>query len=290
VKQLLKEKREIVNTATATKKINSIAIGGFDGMHIGHQCLFNELGDLGAILVIETGYANLTPGCEREHYTHYPIYYYPLDTIRHLDGVGFIEKLQSEFPSLQKIVVGYDFHFGKDRKYSFNDLKTLFSGEVVVVDEVTHNSDSVHSHKIRAKLELGDLKGANSFLGHNYTIKGSVVAGQGLGAKELVPTINLHVNEFLLPAHGVYATLTQLDDEAHFHPSVSFIGHRVTTDGSFAIETHIIDEKVGTYERASISFIGFLRENMRFDSLDALKEAIGNDIAKAKRLHQHLSL
>jgi len=279
-----------VNTATATKKINTIAIGGFDGMHIGHQCLFNELGDAGAILVIETGYANLTPGCEREHYTHYPIYYYPLDSIRHLDGVGFIQKLQSEFPSLKKIVVGYDFHFGKDRKYSFDDLRTLFSGEVVVVDEVTHNSDSVHSHKIRAKLELGDLKGANSFLGHNYTIKGNVIKGQGLGAKELVPTINLHVNEFLLPAHGVYVTLTQLDDEEHYHPSVSFIGHRVTTDGSFAVETHIIGETLGDYEVASISFVKFLRENMRFDSLDALKEAIDDDIAKAKRSHQHLSL
>ncbi len=279
-----------MSTATVTKNINAIAIGGFDGMHIGHQHLFDALGDEGAILVIETGYANLTPGREREHFSHHPIFYYPLDSIRHLDGEGFIAKLKNEFPLLQKIVVGYDFHFGKDRKYSFNDLKTLFDGEVVVVDEVSHKNDSVHSHKIRAKLELGDVKSANEFLGHNYTIKGSVIKGQGLGAKELVPTINLHVNNFLLPAHGVYATLTQLGDEEHYHPSVSFIGHRVTTDGSFAVETHIVGENVEAHDNASISFVKFIRENMRFDSLQSLKKAIKNDIAEAIKEHQHLSL
>jgi riboflavin kinase/FMN adenylyltransferase len=67
----------------ALSKIDAIAIGGFDGMHIGHQKLFAQLGKNGAIVVIETGYANLTPGCEREKHTHYPILYYPLDEIRH---------------------------------------------------------------------------------------------------------------------------------------------------------------------------------------------------------------
>ncbi len=279
-----------MSTATVIKNIDTIAIGGFDGMHIGHQRLFEALGDKGAILVIETGYANLTPGREREHYSHHPIVYYPLDSIRHLDGKGFIEKLKREFKYLKKIVVGYDFHFGKDRKYSFNNLKELFDGEVLIVDEVTHNNDSVHSHKIRAKLELGDVKGANSFLGHNYTIKGSIIKGQGLGAKELLPTLNLHVNTFLLPAHGVYATFTRLKGEEHWHPSVSFIGHRVTTDGSFAVETHIIGEEIGTCENASISFLKFIRGNMRFDSMSELKEAIEKDISDAAKALQHLSL
>lgn len=270
-----------MNTATVTKNINAIAIGGFDGMHIGHQHLFNELGADGAILAIETGYANLTPGREREHYSRHPIFYYPLDTIRHLDGAGFVLKLKSEFPKLKKIVVGYDFHFGKDRKYSFDDLKNLFDGEVLVVDEVAYENDSIHSHKIRAKLKLGDIKGANEFLGHNYTIKGSVIKGQGLGAKELVPTVNLHVDCFLLPAYGVYATLTRLDNEEHFHPSVSFIGHRVTTDGSFAVETHILGEEIDVDENASISFIKLIRENMSFDSLQELKKAIDSDILEA---------
>ena len=185
------------------KSSTAIAIGGFDGMHLGHQQLFSQLGKNGTIVVIETGYANLTPKRERENFSEYPILYVELDSIRHLDGEGFMGFLKDKFPKLSKIVVGYDFHFGKDRKYSFDDLNTLFDGEVVVVKEVTHNGDSIHSHKIRAKLLLGDIKGANNFLGHNYTIRGQKVKGQGIGAKELVATINIESSGFLTPKEGV---------------------------------------------------------------------------------------
>ena len=279
-----------MNTVTALKNIRAIAIGGFDGMHVGHQHLFDELGDHGAVLSIETGYANLTPGREREHFTHHPLVYYPLDTIRHLDGEGFVARLLEHFPDLEKIVVGYDFHFGKDRRYSFKDLSHLFKGDVVVVEEVKIDDDSVHSHKIRAKLKLGDIEGANRFLGHNYTVRGNVIKGQGLGKKELYPTINMKTEGFLLPQEGVYATLARLDGEAHYHPAVSFIGHRMTTDGSFAVETHIFGETVECFETIDVSFVHFIRENQRFDTLEELKQAIHDDIEKAKKILLHLSL
>lgn len=274
----------------ALSKVDSIAIGGFDGMHIGHQQLFEQLGERGAIVVIETGYANLTPGVEREHYSHYPIVYYSLDDIRHLEGAEFVSMLKERFPHLNKIVVGYDFHFGKNRRYSHASLGELFSGEVEVVDQVCIDNDSVHSHKIRTKIQIGDISGANRFLGHNYTIKGSVVRGQGIGKTDLVPTINLECPGFLLPYEGVYAALTRVDDEEHFHPSVVFVGHRVTTDGSYAVESHILGETIGNCERASISFAKFLRKNEKFDSLDSLKRAIEKDITAAKRELCHLSL
>ncbi|HEX5709886.1 MAG TPA: bifunctional riboflavin kinase/FAD synthetase [Sulfuricurvum sp.] len=271
-------------------KVEAIAIGGFDGMHIGHQHLFDELGEHGAIVVIETGYANLTPGDEREHYTHYPIFYYSLDDIRHLEGEEFVAMLQKKFPHLRKIVVGYDFHFGKNRRYSHASLGELFGGEVKVVEQVCIEGDSVHSHKIRAKLQIGDINGANRFLGHNYQIKGSVIKGQGIGKTDLVPTINLECPGFLLPAEGVYAALTRIDDEEHFHPSVVFIGHRITTDGSYAIESHILGETVASCSKASISFVKFLRKNHKFESLESLKKAIDDDILNAKRELRHLSL
>lgn len=274
----------------ALSKVDSIAIGGFDGMHIGHQQLFDHLGQRGTIVVIETGYANLTPGVEREHYSHYPIVYYSLDDIRHLEGEEFVAMLRERFPHLRKIVVGYDFHFGKNRRYSHASLGELFSGEVKVVDQVCIDNDSVHSHKIRTKIQIGDISGANRFLGHNYTIKGSVVKGQGIGKTDLVPTINLECSGFLLPYEGVYAAVTRIDGEEHFHPSVVFVGHRVTTDGSYAVESHILDETIESCERASISFVKFLRKNEKFDSLDSLKRAIEKDIAAAKRELRHLSL
>ena len=272
------------------KETKAIAIGGFDGMHIGHQALFCELGNNGTVVAIETGYANLTPNRFREKQTKHKICYLELDTIRHLDGVEFIALLQKEFPKLKKIVVGYDFHFGKNRAYSFDDLRELFKGEVVVIDEVKHKNDSVHSHKIRAKLQIGDIKGANEFLGYNYSIHGTLIKGQGLGSKELFATINLKVEDFLLPKEGVYVTTTRIDEEEHFHPSVSFIGHRESTDGSFAVETHILDGEVECKQKAEIRFVSFLRDNEKFATLEALKVAIKKDIAKAAKELNFLAL
>ncbi|MEA2100703.1 MAG: bifunctional riboflavin kinase/FAD synthetase [Campylobacterota bacterium] len=272
------------------KNSTAIAIGGFDGMHIGHQHLFAELGKSGTIVVIETGYANLTPKDEREKFSHYPIIYIELDEIRHLDGKEFIIYLKEKFPKLKKIIVGYDFHFGKNRKYSFNDLNSLFDGEVKIVEEVTLHGDSIHSHKIRAKLGIGDIKGANAFLGHNYTIIGKHIRGQGIGKKELVATINIEADAYLIPKEGVYATLTRIDDKEHYHPSVSFVGHRVTTDGSFAIETHILDGEVSCESKSSISFVSFIRNNEKFDTLDELKIAIKKDIAIASKELKFLQL
>lgn len=274
----------------ALSKIDSIAIGGFDGMHIGHRALFDQLGEDGAIVVIETGYANLTPGRQREKHTHYPIVYYPLDDIRHLEGEEFVTYLMQQFPHLKKIVVGYDFHFGKDRRYSHQDLKGFFAGEVCVIDQVTIDNDSVHSHKIRAKLQIGDIHGANRFLGHNYCISGNVIAGQGLGKKELVPTINLECKGFLVPQEGVYVVLTRINDEEHYHPSVAFMGHRVCTDGSYAIESHILDMDVQSVRKATICFVRFLRKNQKYETLELLKKAIESDIANAKKELCHLSL
>jgi riboflavin kinase/FMN adenylyltransferase len=166
----------------------------------------------------------------------------------------------------------------------------MFDGEVVVVDQVKHKNDSVHSHKIRAKLQIADIKGANEFLGYNFTLVGKLIKGQGIGAKELVATINVEAKEFLTPKEGVYVTLTRIDDEEHFHPSVSFIGHRVTTDGSFAIESHILDGEVLCQDKADIRFVSFIRENEKFDSLEELKKAITSDIAKASKELKFLQL
>jgi len=279
-----------VKHVTALKRVDAVAIGGFDGMHEGHQHLFEALGARGAIVVIETGYANLTPGREREHFTTHPIVYVPLDEVRMLDDKGFVAYLMQAFPALARIVVGYDFRFGRDRKFSHADLAAAFGGDVQVIDEVRIGGDSVHSHKIRAKLIIGDIRGANRFLGHNYTLRGRVVRGQGLGAKALVPTVNMLTDGYLLPKEGVYATLARLDGEAHYHPAVTFIGHRVTTDGSFAVETHILDGEVACTQAIDVGFVARLRGNEKFASLEALKVQIGTDIAEAKKVLVRLEL
>jgi len=279
-----------VKPVTAMKSVEAVAIGGFDGMHEGHQHLFDALGARGAIVVIETGYANLTPGREREHFTTHPVVYVELEAVRMLDDAGFVAYLLERFPKLKRIVVGYDFRFGKDRKFSHEDLTRAFGGEVKVIDEVRIGGDSVHSHKIRAKLIIGDVTGANRFLGHNYTVRGSVVRGQGIGKKELVPTVNMLTDGFLLPKEGVYATLARIDSEAHYHPAVTFVGHRVTTDGTFAVETHILDGRIECREAIDVSFVARLRGNEKFDTLGALKAQIAKDIAAAGKILVRLEL
>lgn len=272
------------------QNVTSIAIGGFDGMHIGHQTLFRELGANGAIVVIETGHETLTPKRQRDLYTKYPIYYIQLENVREYNGKEFLALIQEKFPNLKKIVVGYDFHFGKDRKCSFEDLKRIFDAEVKIVQKVTFDNDSVHSRKIISMIKDGNIEGANNYLGRNYSITGQHVRGQGIGAKELVATINIQTKDYSIPKEGVYVTLTRVDDEEHYHPSVSFIGHRQTTDGSFAIESHILDGEILCNKKASISFVSYIRENQKFDSLKELKKAISNDIEIASKKLKQLQI
>lgn len=271
------------NFSTLVNKntITSLAIGGFDGMHSAHQELFKQLDNNGAILSIESGYATLTPKKYRQEYSKYPIYYYVLDEIKHLEGNKFIDLLKEEYPKLKKIVVGFDFCFGKNRGYCIEQLKDIFEGEVVVIDEFKIDNISVHSRTIREYISNGDLITANKLLNKEYKIYGTQIKGQGLGAKSFVPTINLEVEDFLLPQTGVYISKTILNDIEY--NSITFLGHRVTTDGSYAIETHVFDEDIinDDYE-IEIKFYKKLRDNKKFDTYEELKMRILLDIKEAK--------
>ena len=275
--EMKKSSSILVNKNTIT----SIAIGGFDGMHSAHQELFKNLDENGAILSIESGYANLTPKRYRQEYSIYPIYYYVLENIRHLEGDEFIKLIKEEFPNLKKIVVGFDFCFGKNRKYCIEKLKDLFNGEVLVIDEIKIDEIPVHSRIIRQYLKDGNIKMANKLLGKEYNIYGHQIKGQGLGTKSFVPTINLKVDEFLLPQEGVYITKTILDNKEY--KSITFLGHRITTDGSYAVETHILDENITNDNYTTqVKFYEKIRDNKKFDSFEDLKKQIFDDIELAK--------
>ena len=271
------------SSSTLKNSITSIAIGGFDGMHIAHQELFKNLDSNGGILSIESSYANLTPKKYRQEYSKYPIFYYQLEEIKHLEGDEFIRLLEKEFPNLKKVVVGFDFCFGKDRKYCIQKLKELFKGEVIILDEIKLENIAVHSRVIREYIKNGDIKNANKFLGKNYKIYGNHITGQGLGSTDFVPTINLTVKEFLLPKEGVYITKTILNEKEY--SSVTFLGHRVTTDGSYAIETHILEPFTQNEDEGiiQIKFLEKIRDNKKFDSFIELKNEILKDIETAKK-------
>lgn len=260
--------------------IHAITIGSFDGLHLAHQKLISQADML---VVIERNGGYLTPGYKRSHFTDKPITFYGFDKIQSLSPEAFIRKLKRDFPALHTIVVGYDFHFGKAKAGNAETLKALFDGDVTIVKEVCQEGTPVHSKTIKKLLREGKLALANTLLGRSYQIDGTIIQGQGLGGKSLVPTLNLHTSHYQLPIEGVYATQSKVD--GMWLPSISFLGHRLTTDGSFAIETHILDQEVHPSAQAvSISFVSFIRSNQKFESLAALKQQIASDISHARRV------
>ena len=266
-------------------------IGGFDGMHIAHMKLIKNSDNY---LVIEKN-SSLTPLFDRIEYSSKLLKILPLKKIKHLSKDEFIEILKNL--GIKEVVVGYDFRFGKNRSGSIIDLKKTF--KVKIIDEIKIDGIGVHSHFIRNLILKNRIKEANRFLGHTYKIKGVQIKGQGLGSKELVPTINIQpLHNYTLP-QGIFITKT------NNLPSITFIGVR-STDNNFSIETHILNEKWrmenGEFKKGSpknhkifwgkelinIEFIEFLRENRKFISLDELKKQIVIDIQKAKIFHKNL--
>jgi riboflavin kinase/FMN adenylyltransferase len=263
---------------TYNNQIKSIAIGSFDGGHVAHRTLIEQAE---AVVVIERNSGYLTPGYKRTLYTDRPCFFYHFDKIKALSPKAFVAKLKEDFPALRKIVVGYDFAFGKGKAGDAMHLGELFDGEVCVIKEVSLEGISVHSRTIKSYLRHGNVAMANRLLGRCYRMDGEVIKGQGLGREKLVPTLNLKVDHYQLPLEGVYATRTKLEEQ--WYDSVSFLGHRVTTDGSYAVETHIIGREVGEVTGTVwLEFRAFVRENRKFDTLEALKKQIAEDIAKAR--------
>jgi riboflavin kinase/FMN adenylyltransferase len=261
--------------------VEAIAIGRFDGLHKGHQALLSHLGEKGALVVIETQNGNLTPCNYRNKHTSYPTFTYNLEEIKNLSGEGFVKLLRHDFPALKKIVVGEDFCFGKDRSSNASDLQKLSSLEIVVVDEVRVGDVAVHAKTIRKLLVDGDVDGAALMLGYPYEIVGSVINGQGLGAQHFVPTLNLDVSQFLLPASGIYVTKTELN--GILYSSVTFLGHRLSTDGNFCVETHLLDMQIDfSPNEVTVSFFHRLRENRLYNNFEELKGQINKDIEMAR--------
>nr|WP_314471308.1 bifunctional riboflavin kinase/FAD synthetase [uncultured Campylobacter sp.] len=267
------------STLLTKDNITAVAIGHFDGVHRGHKELLKRLGEYGGLVVIDKNKANITPGLKRAEYSRYPCFLYDFNEIKGLSGEEFIALLKRDFKNLQKIVVGFDFRFGRGRAWDKYDLARIFDGEVEIVDEFCFEGMGVHSSAIREYIKQGEIYKANLLLGREYSIEGRVIKGQGIGSRELVPTLNLDVKSYLLPREGVYATRTRIGYKTY--GSVTFIGNRVSTDGNFSVETHVLNENITDAGNVAVCFIKRLRDNRKFASLEELKRQIYIDIKQA---------
>ena len=272
------------NSTQQFTQVESLCLGNFDGIHLAHKELFKRLNEKGAVLVIGAENGLLTPLHFRNNYTKKPIYGFFLRDIKSLQAEEFYSLLLKIFPNLNKIIVGYDFKMGKNREYSTDQMRQEFTAlHIEVVEECALQGQSIHSQTILQALNSGDISQANALLGREYSIEGNVLSGQGIGKKLLYPTLNIsNKHQFALPKEGVYATRTKIGTDIYL--SATFLGVRQTTDGQFAIETHLIDKRVEIATNVEIFFLKRIRDNRVFANTQVLKTQISKDIAQIKQI------
>lgn len=183
---------------------------------------------------------------------------------------------------------GYNFHFGHKAAGDVNLLTQLgrkFGFEVIVYPEMRVRGEPVSSTRIRELVRGGHVERARALLGRAFSIRSTPGRGRGYGAKYTVPTINLSRYEELVPKDGVYITRTRVGVECF--DSVTNIGNRPTFGAeSFAIETHLLDFhplELTAETEIELFFLSRLRDEVKFSSVDDLRNQIARDIRKTRR-------
>ncbi len=194
----------------------------------------------------------------------------------------------------KEIHEGENFHFGHKAQGNvakLSELGRLLGFEVKVYPVMLARGISVSSSQIRALIAAGKVSTAGRLLGRVFSITGAPGRGRGYGHKYTVPTINLSRYDDLVPGDGVYFTRTRVDNE--IFDSVTNVGMRPTFgDDSFAIETHLLDFHpidVTAQTEVEISFLRWRRAEIKFPSVEALREQIGKDVRRAQRYFGLLS-
>jgi riboflavin kinase / FMN adenylyltransferase len=200
----------------------------------------------------------------------------------------FAQQVLSDRLKAVEVHEGYNFRFGHKAAGDVTLLAQLgreLGFEVVAYPEMVVRGESVSSTCIRKLIGHGHVSRARFLLARPFSIRSTPGRGRGYGAKYTVPTINLSRYEELSPKDGVYITRTRVGEECF--DSVTNIGNRPTFgEDSFAIETHLLDFHpldLTADTEVELSFLSRLRDEIKFNSVDALREQIGKDIRKARR-------
>jgi riboflavin kinase/FMN adenylyltransferase len=291
-----------------------VAIGNFDGVHRGHaavirhaKALAEKLGQPCVALTFEphpvdffsgTGTIfRLTPEAEKVR----GLARQGLDgtiiisfdgAVATMEAEDFVKDILIKRLGISGAVVGYDFHFGKARSGSPSFLKDAgarhgFAVEVVekVVADVDGASEAVHSNAARKALEEGDVQRAAAILGHEWFAVGEVVHGEKLGRQLGFPTANVRLDPSCRLRHGIYAV--RLSVEGITYGGVANFGRRptVTDTGAPLLETFVFDFSGDLYGKTvEVAFVGWIRGEEKFPSLEALVAEMNRDKEKARKI------
>jgi riboflavin kinase/FMN adenylyltransferase len=199
----------------------------------------------------------------------------------------FIQQVLVDGLAVRYLLVGDDFRFGLRREGDINLLREAgqkHNFTVEQADTIEHTGERVSSTRIRTLLKAGDLSSAAALLGRPYALQGHVVHGAKLGRTIGFPTANLAMEGKNPPLRGVFAVRATVDDEQNPINGIANLGEKPTVDGRrLSLEIHLLDFNSDLYgKRLRVSFHHKVRDEMKFDSIDALKRAIADDEAKAR--------
>jgi riboflavin kinase/FMN adenylyltransferase len=300
------------------KKFNTteksiVTIGTFDGVHIGHQKIIEQLVATAKkensqsvlltffphprmVLQKDNSIKLINSIEERIAFLEKTgldcLIIHPFDkAFSRLTALEFVRNVLVNHLNTSKLIVGYDHRFGKNREGNFEQLEEyghVYDFEVIEIPSQDINEIAVSSTKIRTALQEGDVKKANRYLGRSFSISGEVVSGERLGNTIGFPTANIKIPESykLTPKKGAYLVKAQMENTDYY--GMLNIGVRPTVNGvDETIEVHFFDWDKDLYGKTlEIQFLDFLREEQRFESVRALKAQLSQDKIKSYSLIQ----
>lgn len=286
-----------------------IALGNFDGMHLGHQALLKSMVDLAKKDNAQTGICIFEPhpmklvnpkrapklltslslrkkllksiGIENIHIIPFD------EEMLNMNGLTFLEMIKNEFDA-GLFAIGYNFTFGEKGAWDYKDLNKYCDDnglKTIILDKYMKEGEEVSSTVIRQHINEGELNIACNFLGRPHLIEGRVVVGKKIGRLIDFPTANfIYEFDYCYPPHGVYFTVTMIDKKWYY--SITNIGNKPTVDEDIInIETHILDYNGELYgKKIQIGFLSRLRAQRKFADVHALKSQLIKDESKAREL------
>lgn len=285
-----------------------VVLGNFDGVHKGHQMLLHEAkakakeNNLMAIALSFYPHPTWVLGNnpkplvmsrqDRKHqikaegmdlFIEYP---FTVD-FAHISPDIFFKDVLVDKLHARVVVVGSNYFFGKNKVGNVDYMKVLgekYDVEILVVDTVKKDGQVISSTHIRQLISEGKMEEAESFLGHPYTVIGTVVHGKKLGRTIGFPTINMIADPARIhPPNGVYATTVKVYN--HEYMGITNVGYNPTVGSSYKmIETHIIDFTGEIYgEEVEVAFHKFIRPEQKFDNVEELSKQIARDTQTGKK-------
>ena len=295
---------KVYNNFKSTDSVQSeplvTSIGGFDGIHLGHQALFKKAFDVSnAMFQIVTFneipkiYFNndLKPLIDQDQRSSIfekllpkNIIFLDFKSVNKMNAQEFCQFLQHNLQT-EKLVIGKDFRFGNQRVGDVNTLINYFGEEnVTLLDDYLISSEKVSTTKIRLFYAQGKIKEAEKYLGRPISYTGTVVLGKQLGSSIGFPTANVQLHNLTqLPRFGVYAVRVHIDKKTYLGCLNIGINPTVEANLETKIEIHILEFDENIYDKdISFELIEFIRDEKKFGSIDDLTAQIQLDVDKIK--------